>query len=285
MPENGPLLNGGNSIRPQKRIFLGLLTVTCLLFTLLLGILWYVPYVGLANLSENLPLILGVIFGVVLVLVFAGVTILALTVLLGRDLPFSRNLRGVLVKVLLPLMSGVGKIFGVSKEQVRRSFIEINNQLVLAAHLQATADKLLLLMPHCLQFHECKFRITGSTVHCQRCGKCAIKGLSELSEKYGVGLAVATGGTLARRIVVERRPRLIIAVACERDLSSGIQDSYPLPVFGITNKRPYGPCYDTDVDLDRVEEALKTFLVPDSLPAPAREPLPALNSRGHAEPQ
>ena len=285
MPETGPLLNGGNSIRPQKRIFLGLLTVTCLLFTLLLGILWYVPYVGLANLSENLPLILGVIFGVVLVLVFAGVTILALTVLLGRDLPFSRNLRGVLVKVLLPLMSGVGKIFGVSKEQVRRSFIEINNQLVLAAHLQATADKLLLLMPHCLQFHECKFRITGSTVHCQRCGKCAIKGLSELSEKYGVGLAVATGGTLARRIVVERRPRLIIAVACERDLSSGIQDSYPLPVFGITNKRPFGPCYDTDVDLDRVEEALKTFLVPDSLSAPEREPLPALNSRGHAEPQ
>ncbi len=70
-------------------------------------------------------------------------------------------------------------------------------------------------------------------VHCKRCGKCPIKGLVELSEKYGVGLAVATGGTLARRIIVERRPRLIIAVACERDLSSGIQDSYPLPVFGV----------------------------------------------------
>jgi uncharacterized protein len=285
MPETGPLLNGGNSIKPQKRIFLGLLTLTCLLFALLLGILWYVPYVGLANIYQNLPLILGVVFGLILILVFAGVTILALTVLLGRDLPFSRSLRGVLVKVLLPLMSGVGRLFGVSKDQVRRSFIEINNQLVLAAHLRATSDKLLLLMPHCLQFHECKFRITGSTVHCQRCGKCAIKGLSELSEKYGVGLAVATGGTLARRIVVERRPKLIIAVACERDLSSGIQDSYPLPVFGITNKRPHGPCYDTDVDLDRVEEALKTFLVPSSLPVSEPEPLPALNSRGQGSPQ
>jgi uncharacterized protein len=285
MPETGPLLNGGNSIKPQKRIFLGLLTLTCLLFALLLALLWYVPYVGLANIYQNLPLILGVVFGLILILVFAGVTILALTVLLGRDLPFSRSLRGVLVKVLLPLMSGVGRLFGVSKDQVRRSFIEINNQLVLAAHLRATSDKLLLLMPHCLQFHECKFRITGSTVHCQRCGKCAIKGLSELSEKYGVGLAVATGGTLARRIVVERRPKLIIAVACERDLSSGIQDSYPLPVFGITNKRPHGPCYDTDVDLDRVEEALKTFLVPSSLPVSEPEPLPALNSRGQGSPQ
>jgi len=168
----------------------------------------------------------------------------------------------VVIKLLLPLMSGVGKLCGVSKDQVRRSFIEINNQLVLAQHPRTAANKLLLLMPHCLQFHECQFRITGSTLHCKRCGKCPIKGLAELSEKYGVGLAVATGGTLARRIVVERRPLLIIAVACERDLSGGIQDSYPLPVFGVVNRRPQGPCFDTQVDLDRVEWALKNFLIP-----------------------
>jgi hypothetical protein len=262
MDEPGTILNGGNSIRPQKRIFLGLLAVTCLLFTLLLGVLWYVPYVGLANISPRLPLILGIVFTVLMLSFVGGFVLLALTVMLGRDLFFSKKLRGAVIKLLLPLMSGVGKLCGVSKDQVRRSFIEINNQLVLAQHYRTTSDKLLLLMPHCLQFHECQFRITGSTVHCKRCGKCPIKGLAELSEKYNVGLAVATGGTLARRIIVERRPRLIIAVACERDLSSGIQDSYPLPVFGVVNSRPHGPCYDTMVDLEKVEEALKTFLLP-----------------------
>ncbi|MDI6854126.1 MAG: DUF116 domain-containing protein [Deltaproteobacteria bacterium] len=254
------LLEGGNSFRPQKRIFLGLLAVTVLLFSLLLVILWVVPYVGLVNIHPSLPLILGILFAGLLLFVLAAVAILGLTVALGRDLPFSRNLRGVLIKLLLPLMTGVGRLFGINKDQVRRSFIEINNQLLLAQHPKATADELLLLMPHCLQFHECQFRITGNVVHCKRCGKCPIKGLAELSDKYGVGLAVATGGTLARRIVVERRPKLIIAVACERDLSSGIQDSYPLPVFGITNYRPNGPCFDTLVNLERVEEALKTFL-------------------------
>jgi len=265
MSEPNLILEGGNSLRPQKRIFLGLLTVTVFLFTALLGLLWYVPYVGLTNLHPDLPVILGLFYGLMLLVVLAVVAILGFTVVLGRDLPFSRKLRGVVIKFLLPLMSGVGKLLGVSKKQVRRSFIEINNQLVLAQHPRATADKLLLLMPHCLQFHECQFRITGSTVHCKRCGKCPIKGLVELSEKYGVGLAVATGGTLARRIVVERKPRLIIAVACERDLSSGIQDSYPLPVYGITNYRPFGPCYDTQVDLKKVEEALRTFLAPEVL--------------------
>jgi hypothetical protein len=266
MDEPVKILNGGNNLRPQKRIFLGLLAVTILLLTILLGVLWYVPYVGLTSIHHDLPLILGIFFGAVLFVVVGGLVLLALTVLLGRDLFFSRKLRGVVIKLLLPLMSGVGKLVGVSKDRVRRSFIEINNQLVLAQHPRATPDKLLLLMPHCLQFHECQFRITGSTMNCKRCGKCPITGLADLSERYGVGLAVATGGTLARRIVVERRPQLIIAVACERDLSSGIQDSYPLPVFGVINRRPHGPCYDTLVDLEKVEEALKTFLVPAAAP-------------------
>ncbi len=273
MPEANPTMDGGNSLRPQKRTFLGLLALTVLLFTGLLGLLWYVPYVGLQNLHPRLPLVLGVFFAGAALVVCAAVAILGFTVVLGRDLPFSRTLRGVLIKLLLPLMSGVGRLFRISKDQVRRSFIEINNQLVLAQRPRATADQLLLLMPHCLQFHECQFRITGNVLHCKRCGKCPIKGLAEISERYGVGLAVATGGTLARRIVVERRPRLIIAVACERDLASGIQDSYPLPVFGITNYRPNGPCFDTLVDLDRVEEALNLFLLPAAAsPAPSGDP-------------
>jgi len=273
MDEAPKILNGGNSLRPQKRIFLGLLVVTCVLFAVILAVLWYVPYVGLTNINPKMPLILGTSFLVLLFLVLGVVAMLAFTVILGRDLFFSKKLRGVVIKLLLPLMSGVGKLCGVSKEQVQRSFIEINNQLVLAQHLKATSDKLLLLMPHCLQFHDCQFRITGSVVHCKKCGQCPIKGLVELSEKYGVGLAVATGGTLARRIVVERRPKMIIAVACERDLSSGIQDSYPLPVYGIINHRPHGPCYDTLVNLERVEEALLTFLVPAvNVPIPRESP-------------
>jgi hypothetical protein len=96
--------------------------------------------------------------------------------------------------------------------------------------------------------------------NCKACGKCKIKDLVALSEKYHVPASVATGGTLARRIVVEKRPTVIIAVACERDLTSGIQDSYPIPVFGILNNRPFGPCYDTDVDLELVEQGMITFL-------------------------
>jgi len=261
LPEQPPLvLNGGNSLHPQKRIFIGLLVATCLLLGPILGLLWYVPYVGFTNIHPKLPLILGIIFGSLIILVMGGVFLLTLTIILGRDLFISRRLRGIIVKIVFPLLIGVGRLFGVSKERVQQSFIEINNQLVLAQQIKAKPDKILLLMPHCLQFHDCPVRITGRVENCKRCGKCHIKGLVELSDKYQVGLAVATGGTIARRIIVERRPRVIVAVACERDLVSGLQDSYPLPVFGILNHRPNGPCFDTQVDLDRVEQAVRAFL-------------------------
>ena len=154
----------------------------------------------------------------------------------------------------------VGKCLGISKARTRRSFIAINNQLVLAEAKRVVPDRLLLLLPHCLQNHECKVRIIGNVYNCEGCGKCKIKDLVALSKKFNVPVSVATGGTLARKIVVEKRPDVIIAVACERDLTSGIQDSYPIPVFGIFNKRPFGPCYDTDVDLDLVEKGIDTFL-------------------------
>jgi hypothetical protein len=253
-------LNGGDSLRPQKRIFIGLLVATCLLLGPLLALLWYVPYVGFTKIHPRLPLIFGITFGVLVLLILGGVFLLILTIILGRDLFISRRLRGIILKIVFPLLIGVGRLFGVSKDQVQRSFIEINNQLVLAQKIKTTPDKILLLMPHCLQFHDCPVRITGNVENCQRCGKCHIKGLVEISDKYQVGLAVATGGTIARRIIVDRRPKVIIATACERDLTSGLKDSYPLPVFGVLNRRPHGPCFDTEVDLEHIEQAVQAFL-------------------------
>jgi len=115
-------------------------------------------------------------------------------------------------------------------------------------------------MPHCLQRSNCSRRLTYDVNNCKRCGECAIAGLLDLSEEFGVHMAVATGGTIARRIVVNLRPKIILAVACERDLASGIQDTYPIPVYGVLNDRPMGPCLDTRVALDHVRRALDLFV-------------------------
>jgi hypothetical protein len=49
-------------------------------------------------------------------------------------------------------------------------------------------------------------------------------------------------------------------VACERDLTSGIKDCYPLPVIGVLNDRPFGPCFNTRVDVEKIDAALQSVL-------------------------
>lgn len=254
-------LNDLNDLqRPQKRTFIFLLLVTCIVVAGLAVLFWWVPYVGLSNIHPSLPLILAIFFACFILFTLGGALTLIFTIVRGKNLFFNRRIRGVVIRLLFPLQVVIGKCLGIGKDEVRRSFIAINNQLVLAEAKKIRPEKILLLLPHCLQNHECEARIIGNVENCKACGKCKIKDLVALSKKYNVPIAVATGGTLARKIVVDKRPEIIIGVACERDLTSGIQDTYPIPVFGIFNKRPFGPCYDTDVDLELVENGITTFL-------------------------
>ncbi len=53
-----------------------------------------------------------------------------------------------------------------------------------------------------------------------------------------------------------------MAIACERDLMSGIQDVYPLPAVGVLNIRPNGPCFNTKVDMAEVRATIESVIIP-----------------------
>lgn len=246
--------------RSEKRTFILLLLLVCVALVGMATLLYWVPYVGFANIYQGLPIIMAIVFASVVLFLIGGGLTLVFTIIRGKNLFFNRRIRGVVIRFLFPLLILVGKFVGKNKDQVRKAFITINNQLVLAEARRVRPEKLLILLPHCIQNHECDVRITGNVENCKACGKCNIKNLVLLSQKYHVSISVATGGSVARRIVVEKKPDMILAVACERELATGIQDTYPMPVYGILNDRPFGPCYDTDVDLELVEKGMITFL-------------------------
>jgi hypothetical protein len=245
---------------PQKRLFIILMGVTCLLIVGAIYLLWWIPTTGLANIHPSLPRIAGGVFGSLSLLALLGTLVLVLTSALGKDIFFTRFLRGVVIKFLLPTIELIGRTFGISIDTIRQSFIAMNNSLVLSQRFRVKPDRVLILLPHCLQLFECEIKVTGSINKCIRCGRCDIMGLAELAEKYSIDISVATGGTLARKVIIEKRPKLVLAVACERDLTSGIKDCYPLPVIGVLNDRPFGPCFNTKVDIDKLDVALKTVI-------------------------
>lgn len=158
---------------------------------------------------------------------------------------------------MYPLFMIAGSFKKDKKEDIQRFIINLNNKLVKSEGKKT--KKLLLLLPHCLQINDCDIRLTHNIHNCKKCGRCEIKELIQIADKYKLELFIASGGRLARRIVKDISPEAIVAVACEADLSEGIVDMYPMPVLGIPNERPFGPCFNTQVNLERVKEAIKFF--------------------------
>ncbi len=141
-----------------------------------------------------------------------------------------------------------------------RRVVKAFNLLTRLRRTRCKPEELLILTPSCLQRSDCPQKITNDINECRRCGRCKVKDLIELGEKYGVRCAVATGGRLALELAQQDRVKAVLAIACEKELQEGMFGMFPKPGLGIINVRPHGPCTDTDVDLAEVEEALKWLL-------------------------
>ncbi len=265
--------------RARKRLFIGLAVGTSVLISLLLLLGWVIPFIGFERIHPSLPYITGALLLVAVASIAFATLCLVVHVYSGKPFLWSHKFRTMSVRFFLPVMELVGRLGGISPEEVRHSFIKVNNELIYTEPSRYDPEQILILLPHCLQRASCEIRLNHDVSLCRRCGKCPMGGLLDLRDRYGARLAVAAGGTVARRIVVEKRPRFILAVACERDLSSGIQDTFPLPVFGLLNERPNGPCYDTLVSLPLVENALQRFIKPERLPGDAVPRTPCKGSK------
>lgn len=245
---------------PRKRLFIALMGLTCIVLVVVIFLAWWIPSRGLANIHPDLPRIVGLVVLALSGIAILGTVLLVLTTALGKDIFFTRFMRLVVIKFLLPMIEFVGRVLGLDKDRIRQSFIAMNNSLVISQKYKVRPDRILILLPHCIQLFDCEIKVTGDVNKCVLCGRCDIKGLVEIGRKYGIDISVATGGTLARKVIVEKRPKLVLAVACERDLTSGIKDCYPLPVIGVLNLRPHGPCFNTIVDTAAIDAALQQVL-------------------------
>jgi len=250
-----------NLIPVRKRLFIGLMSVSLLIVGLFLGGIYYLATNPARSVfSQILLLILaGVVVGVIIVAAI-GIGGMILTILYARELSIFHGPIRVAVSLFFPIALMLGRFFRIDVDRIRNSFIEVNNYLVKSKQLKVSSEQLLLLAPHCLQNSQCPYKITVNIENCHRCGKCTVNNLLELKENYGINVGMASGGTLARKFVQMYRPRAIVAVACERDLASGIQDSNPLPVLGVINKRPFGPCFNTSINMAEVEDAVCFFI-------------------------
>jgi len=244
----------------QQNTVIFLLLITLAIVSFFLAGVFSIDFLQFDLLSQVSVTIIALALLVLTLILLLGTVGIILTMKLNRPIKILYLPTKLVMSYCLPVIIQTVSVLGLDKEKVQNSFVQISNKLIDPEDLTVNPDDILILMPHCIQRADCSYRVTSDLDNCQRCGNCQVDPIIALQEKYGVHVSFATGGTLARKIIKEIRPKAIIAVACERDLSSGIQDVYPLPVIGVINLRPNGPCYNTKVELDKLESAVKKLL-------------------------
>lgn len=164
------------------------------------------------------------------------------------------------LKIWLPIFMHMAGLLRIERDSLKGLYISLNNSLAKSRLEGIKKGRLLVLLPHCIQNSDCSCRITEDIQNCRRCGKCRIGEIADTVGQHGIRSAVAKGGTAARSIVKESKSDYILAVACERDLVSGITDVGKIPVIGLINQRPNGYCNNTTLDMEKFKNEINVLL-------------------------
>jgi uncharacterized protein len=236
-----PLPNAGDYDSPPV-LFFAWSALTLVVGLGLVAILLFLLGPRFGGVHPTAPALLWTGLLIVGSLLWAWWIILLLSYQTGRPLlPERLAERGPFLR-LMRLTSRVAGRFG-RRDWVENAAVKVYNSLAVMRGRKVSQGELLLLIPRCLS-------------------KVTLDGVLGIAGKYGVPVFVATRGQLARRVIRERRPRAVVAVACERDMVSGLHDvAGKIPVLGLTMTLPSGPCKDASLDLSQLERWVRSYVV------------------------
>lgn len=239
---SGEIEENNGDLATSPWYFQGLYATALLLLHMAAWLLWFLVEPRLLTIGSwfrNTVFISGV---AILGALDLGLVLIGLTVLTGKN--FVPHFKGkhLALSPLLPMIVKIGTMMGLSKDRLSNSLLQVGNRITAANTKQIQSNELLILLPRCLT-------------------KVMRDAVNEIAVRYGIIAHVCGGGQQARQLLAEKRPKGVIAVACERDLMAGVQDvGAAIPVIAIANKRPEGPCRNTHIDLLDLENAFRTFL-------------------------
>jgi uncharacterized protein len=228
-----PLPNRGDFSAPA-RLFFGYAGLALVVAFGLAAAALFLLQPRLAAIHALVPRVLWALFVVGGALAAAWFGVLAVSYYAEKTLLPERLLeRGPFLR-LMNVTSLVSRAFG-RRDWVEHAAIDVYNTLAERRGRRVGKGELLVLIPRCLS-------------------KGALDGVLAIAGRHDVPVFVATRGQLARRVIRERRPRAVVAVACERDMMTGLRDvAGKLPVLGLTMRLPNGPCRDAELDLERLD--------------------------------
>lgn len=158
----------------------------------------------------------------------------------------------------LQKLEQVATKMGVEENELLRLYVESKNRSLIENFASTPYKERVLMLPQCLRAKDCPAELGKYGYECQECGRCAIKTIMQTCKKLGYkGVFILPGGSLAKKILLELKPKASLGVACAKELVLGSFLCEKMGVIGQGVALLKDGCINTVVDLGTLTDALK----------------------------
>lgn len=146
---------------------------------------------------------------------------------------------------------------GVEEQELFQLYVEAKNRSMIESFAATPYNERVLLLPQCLRAKDCPAEISNYGYECKQCGKCSVAKIMKLTKELGYkGTFVLPGGSLAKNILLELKPKASLGVACSKELVMGSYLCEKVGVIGQGVQLLKDGCINTVVDMKALNDAL-----------------------------
>jgi hypothetical protein len=167
------------------------------------------------------------------------------------------KLSGVALQKLEQLATKVG----VEEKELFQLYVETKNRSLEKNFASTPYNQRILLLPQCLRAKDCPAELGKYGYECKECGRCSVEKIKHKTKDLGYkGTFILPGGSIAKKILVEMKPKASLGVACFKELVLGSYLCEKLGIIGQGVALLKDGCINTLVDWKALNETLNIHL-------------------------
>jgi uncharacterized protein len=163
--------------------------------------------------------------------------------------------------VALQKLEHVATKVGVEENELLQLYVETKNRSMTESFASTPYNERILLLPQCLRAKDCPAEMGKYGYECQQCGRCSIAKIIQVTKDLGYkGTFILPGGSLAKKILIDVKPKASLGVACSKELVLGSFLCEKMGVIGQGFGLLRDGCINTIVDVKGLNDALKVHV-------------------------
>ncbi len=164
--------------------------------------------------------------------------------------------------IAIQKLEQVAAKMGVEERDLFQLYVKTKNSGAREKFASTPYSERVLMLPQCLRSRECPAELGDHGYECQACGRCSLKELIHMAKTLGYkGTFILPGGSIAKKILFDVKPKACLGVACFKELVLGsfLCEKLGIVAQGVALLRD--GCVNTLVDWKSLNKTLRLRLM------------------------